>query len=453
MHRIPLATAWLFLILGMSLAACDDAAQSPASDSTADTGTSAALSVTTLAVAADTGRSSAPAQFQTGATPTPSPDSLRTPLEVRVWWPDELYPDEGSPAETVLNRQLESFVQTYASYDLDLRRKRSSGLGGILPTLRTALPVAPGVTPHLTLMKRADMVTAATEGLILPVEGWAPDDVLQNLLPGTRTMGEIDEVLYGIPYTLNFEHMLYRTSTFDEPPLSFADVLARKPAYRCPAGVPSGSEANRILLLQYLEAGGQLANINELSVLDREPMLAVLEYYEAGTTAGIFDASLLDITQYETYWNDFVTAEANFVCVNSSTYLHHKDSLQAVGLSPIPTLDGNPITVVDGWMWVLTTQDPDEQAQARAFLSWMMRISQQSEFTEALGVIPSQERALRLWSDTRYASFTEQMLAQGVFVSNAVRNSSIAVNLQAGFAAVLQGQSAEAVIAQILDTS
>ena len=85
-----------------------------------------------------------------------------------------------------------------------MRRKRTSGLGGILPTLRTAGPVAPGALPDLTLMRRADMLTAATEGLIVPLDTWIPTDLVDDdLLPGTRALGEIDGVLYGVPYALN----------------------------------------------------------------------------------------------------------------------------------------------------------------------------------------------------------------------------------------------------------
>ena len=57
----------------------------------------------------------------------------------------------------MLLSQFDGFRQTYA-YNLDVRRKRSGGLGGILPTLRTAVPVAPRAVPDLTLMRRTDMI-------------------------------------------------------------------------------------------------------------------------------------------------------------------------------------------------------------------------------------------------------------------------------------------------------
>ena len=93
-------------------------------------------------------------------------------------------------------------------------------------------------------------------------------------------------------------------------------------------------------------------------------------------------------------------------------------------------------------MWVLTTQNPDRQRQARAFLSWIMRVSQQSLFTEALGILPSQQRAFRLWEDDTYADFVQTVLGAAHILPGAQYNNSAAVALQASFAEVLAGASA-----------
>ncbi len=145
-----------------------------------------------------------------------------------MWWPDELYPQTAGEAEDILLDQFEAFRLTYTSYEMDMRRKRTSGMGGIMPSLRTAGPVAPGALPDLTLMRRADMLVAATEGLIVPLDSWLPSDLVGDLLPGTQTLGEINGLLYGVPYALNIVHSIYRVSMVEEPPLSFNDVLAQE---------------------------------------------------------------------------------------------------------------------------------------------------------------------------------------------------------------------------------
>ncbi|NLX11367.1 MAG: extracellular solute-binding protein [Chloroflexi bacterium] len=375
-------------------------------------------------------------------TPTPTAEPTPTGERIMVWWPDELYPVSGTVADDVLREQFESFRLTYSTYDLEVRRRRANGLGGILPALRAALPVAPGAVPDLTLMRRSDMVTAATEGLIVPVTDWAPSDILNNLLPGVQELGEINDVLYGIPYALNIVHSIYRETVFDTPPLTFDDVLAAEVPYLFPAGAGQGTMVNWVLLLQYRALDGDLLDETGGPVLESGPLTDVLRFYEQGVRAGIFDQGLLGQTQYNTYWDLFAAGEVNFIAVDTATYLGRRAGLQNIGLAPIPTQTGDPITTMDGWMWVLTTQNPDRQRQARAFLSWIMRVSQQSLFTEALGILPSQQRAFRLWEDDTYADFVQTVLGAAHILPGAQYNNSAAVALQASFAEVLAGASA-----------
>lgn len=385
------------------------------------------------------------------ATPTPQP--TRDPLRIQLWWPDELYPKADTDAERVLLDQFDGFRQTYATYNFEVRRKRASGLGGILPTLRTALPVAPRAVPDLTLMRRSDMLAAATEGLIVPLEDWLPTDILNGLVPGTRALGEIDGVLYGLPYVLNIYHVVYRSSVFDEPLLSFDDVLDQAPEYLFPAGAGTGTLVSWTVLLQYLAAGGTLVDAGGNPALDRNALLAVLDYYERAVALGIFDPALLDYTQFDVYWDAFEAGEANMVMVDTATYFKRREDVPNVGLAPVPTHDGDSLTALDGWMWVLTTQDPDHQRQARAFLSWMMRINQHSTLTEALGMLPSQLGALRLWDDSEYAAFAQDLLATARIIPAAQRNNAAAVALESALSDVLNGtpalQAAEDALASL----
>ncbi len=425
----------LFLLAGL-LAACAGAEQS-SSPSLLITPTTAAedrLSANELLTDA-TRQSSTATPIVPTATPEPQ-------IAIHVWWPDELYPLPGSTAENILLDQFTSFGQTNSAYQLDVRRKRANGLGGILPTLRTAGPVAPGALPDLTLMRYSDMVTAATEGLIYPVENWIPSGILDNVFPNAVGLGEVNGVRYGVPYAINLYHVAYRSTVLETPLLTFADVLSQEPVYLFPAGMGPGTSVNWTVLLQYLAAGGSLVDQNGEPLLDRAALLAVLEYYEQGVKDGIFDEELLNYAQFDSYWAAFENADCNLIGVDTVTYLQHKDGLTHIELAPIPTLNGTAITALDGWMWVLTTDLPDHQEAARSFLSWMMRISQQGFYTELFGILPSQQRALRLWDDTGYASFAQTLLPNAQVIPGAQRNNRAAVALQTAVTAVLQGAPA-----------
>jgi ABC-type glycerol-3-phosphate transport system substrate-binding protein len=434
-HKTALTVTVSLLLIVMLGACANNLTTYQAGGETSVTPAVTPTQILIVSRSAGVGTDSQPVQNTPVVQPTPEK------ITIRVWWPDELYPQTSGEAEDILNEQFGGFRLTYTLYDLDVRRKRTNGLGGILPTLRTAGPVAPGALPDLTLMRRADLLTAATEGLIVPLDAWIPTDLTgDNLLPGTRVLGEIDGVLYGIPYALNLYHSVYRASVFEEPPLSFDDVLTQEPVYLFPAGT---TPVNWTLLLQYRAAGGKLINADGAPALDRDPLVAVLHYYERGVEDGLFSPALLQYTRFDEYWNRFASAEANLIGVDSATYLAHKTTVQNVGLAPIPTLAGTPITALDGWMWVVTTNDPDRQQQALVFLSWMMRISQQSSYTEAFGILPSQHRALRLWNDEQYAEFARTLIASVQIIPLAQRNNNAALALQSSLADVLSGTSAE----------
>jgi ABC-type glycerol-3-phosphate transport system substrate-binding protein len=431
-HRITLAVA-LGMAVAVTVGACTG---NLTTVSTSSSGNVLPASTATPTEILTVSRNVANLQ-QATPTPQPTPDKIT----IRVWWPDELYPQTSGEAEDILLGQFEGFRLTYTSYNLDMRRKRTSGMGGILPTLRTAAPVAPGALPDLTLMRRADMLTAATENLIVPLTDWIPPDLIAgDLLPGTQALGEIDGVQYGIPYAVNMVHSVYRASVFEEAPLSFSDVLIQKPVYLFPAGT---TPVNSTLLLQYRAAGGMLVDEDGAPTLDRDPLVAVLNYYARGVEEGLFDPALLQYTHFDEYWNRFASGEVNLIGVDSMSYLAHKSSVQNVGLAPIPTLGGTPITTLDGWMWVVTTNDPDRQQQALVFLSWMMRISQQSSYTEAFGILPSQQRALRLWNDEQYAQFAQNLIASAQIIPLAQRNNNAALALQTSLADVLGGTAAD----------
>ncbi|NDJ79102.1 MAG: extracellular solute-binding protein [Chloroflexi bacterium] len=374
----------------------------------------------------------------------PPPPAAST--EVVVWWPVDLYPDAGSTAEVLLLDQFDGFRET-SSYGLEVRQKRASGLGVILPTLRTAEPVAPGAMPDLTLMRRSDMMTAATEELIIPLDEWVPGDMLDDLIPGVRELGEIDGQLYGIPYALTIYHTVYRASAFEEPLLTFDDVLEQEPAYLFPATPSSGAQVNWTVLLQYLAAGGELVDDSGAPYLDEDALRIVLEFYAEAVELGVFGPDLLEYSDSDEYWSEFVANDANLIGISSMAFLSHRNTVQNVELAAVPTTDGTSITLLDGWMWVVTTNDSEGQKRARAFVSWMMRINQQGVYTEALGMLPSQQQALRSWDNVPYTTFTQIMIASARLVPSAERNNKAAVALQGAVEAVLQGTPVDQAIA------
>src|SRR5690606_39748453 len=122
---------------------------------------------------------------------------------------------------------------------------------------------------------------------------------------------------------------------------------------------------------------------------------------------------------------------------DSSYYLAHQDEVENEAVGTIPTQNGDSVSALNGWMWVLVTHDPDRQDRARAFFSWMMRASQQAALTEALHVIPSQARALELWQNQSYAQFAAELIPSGRIIATELRSGAASL-LQEALADVLR---------------
>jgi hypothetical protein len=69
----------------------------------------------------------------------------------------------------------------------------------------------------------------------------------------------------------------------------------------------------------------------------------------------------------------------------------------------------------------------------------MMSTEIQADYTQALGVVPSRQRALRLWEQQDYAEEVRQWIESALIIPVEQRNNLAAAQLQSAFSAVLAG--------------
>ncbi|MBN1965692.1 MAG: hypothetical protein JW910_13660, partial [Anaerolineae bacterium] len=225
---------------------------------------------------------------------------------------------------------------------------------------------------------------------------------------------------------------------------TFAAVLEAGQSFAFPAVPLEG--VSQTLLIQYLAVGGQLAGEDGQPLLDEGPLLTVLSFYEEAVAAGLISPALLDYKTPLDYWDDFLSGGLGLAVVDSTTYLGSLGQVPNVAAAPTWTASGDSLTTLDGWVWVLTTADPDRQAQAAVFLAWMMQSDRQQEFTQSFGMLPS-----RSGEDGAYAQLVETLLSgEQLIVADEV-NAAVATALQTALMAVISGEeSAEAATAQAL---
>ncbi|HLA44746.1 MAG TPA: extracellular solute-binding protein, partial [Aggregatilineales bacterium] len=248
---------------------------------------------------------------------------------------------------------------------------------------------------------------------------------------------------YGLPYSISIQHLVYQGSTFEEPPLSFEAVLNDGERFLIPGKPVAGYEVSDVLLAQYLHAGGRLVDSGGVATLDQEPLNEILSFYAQGVEKGIFNIDLLNYTSPNDYWTRFLQTDVSIAITSSDTYLQSSETGKHVEYAPVPTYDGEPLVIIDGWLWALTTTNVEQQRGALAFLEWMTSAEAQADYTLALHILPSRQRALRIWQDSVYAATVEVWLEGGIVIPSDQRNNNAAHQLQAAFEAVLNGAAYE----------
>ncbi|NPV66211.1 MAG: extracellular solute-binding protein [Anaerolineae bacterium] len=369
------------------------------------------------------------------ATPASTPAPALTRPEIVLWWPVTLYPAAGSPAEEALLSQLDAFRASY-NRSLLLRVKRLEGVGGIMSTLRNASSVAPLALPDLVLLPREEMVTAAQTGLIFPLEGHLPATLIDGLYPAARDLGTVSGTLFGLPFLLEAQHVVYRPAAYPTAPDDLADLVGA----RRPFALVIGRQTNvsDTLLIQYVAEGGRLADDQGRPVLDEEPLRRLLTQYRAALDDGLLPPDILDALQASNYWGRFQSGGLALIGIDSTTYLAQRANVPEAVAASLVSAESPTQTTLHGWLWALATPDSDRQAAAQEFLTWIMQPDQQGALSQALGRLPSQRAALRLWSDDDYVDLVDRLLSAPTPILPEEVSSSVASALQDALEAVLR---------------
>jgi ABC-type glycerol-3-phosphate transport system substrate-binding protein len=379
---------------------------------------------------------------------TPSPETAPDEpgvVRLTVWVAEGLSPSDDSPGGETLASQLAAFDDMHPDIQVEVQAKSVSGRGSALDYLRTAPPVAPSVLPDVVLLNRRALIEAAREGLILPLTDETLSAIEEDLYPAAVELGSVDDLPVGIPYLLEIHHNVYRQPLFeDEPPLAYADLLPERPielpTYVFPAAATGG--VNDDTLLGYLAAGGSLTNAEGTPFIDVTALANVLTFYEEAREGGVLDASVL---QYETTsetWEAFRQGEAGLAAVSSMPYLAARDQVPDAGLASVPTIDGEPLTLVTGWSWALVASDPERSAAASTLLAWLMEPVNQGTYAQSVGYLPSQSAALAVWGDDDpYVSFANSLLDTARLPPGPVIDSTVGAAMQTAVEDVLLGRA------------
>ncbi len=373
--------------------------------------------------------------------PTQQPEPVQTsaaPSRIVIWLPEPLLPLDNNPANELFTRQIEAFEASQDNIEVELRLKKATGLGSVMSTLRTASPVAPGVLPDLTLMRREDLLAAVQARLVFPLEGEISSAILGDLFPSALQLGQVDNELFGLPYMLEAQHLTYRPNEVPHRTLRFDDILNNQISFAMPVG--QTNQINRILLTQYLDAGGVLPQGEEV-VFDADALQITLGFYEQAVLNGLIDPAVLNYTSPADYQAALIAGTLDAGIITSTGYLNLLATDATLQFGSIPTASGQTVGKVDGWMWVITTSSANQQTLAISFLNWMLNATRQSEYSRTINMIPSRQNALQSWDNSPYIAFIQELLNNAVLPLSDSDGGTIARAVQNALIAILAGES------------
>ncbi len=377
------------------------------------------------------------------STPTPKPTPIITTLE--LWLPEELDPYGEGEGSDVLARQLSNFSDSYPNLQVDVVVKKAHGRGGLIDFMRTAREAVPSVLPDLVVVDAADLATVAGSGLIQPLDDFLAPSAADDRFPFATTMGKVEGQIVGSVLGADMQHLAYRQALFDAPPLTWSEVISARVqgqpvSFMFPAGGYDG-RINDATLIQYLGAGGKLADAEGNPTLDEEVLVDVLDFYtRCITNTVIVPTQVLTATHVDQVWELFKEGEGGMTAVRASRYWLEADETMAA--APMPTKDGQPISIARGWALAIVTDDPERQDLAMQLVDWLTAPDRNASWTQAAGYLPATRSALRLWSvSEKERTVLRELLEAAMPPPRPLVMETIGPPMQQALAAILHGHA------------
>jgi len=382
------------------------------------------------------------------STPTPAPTptsspalqslqgTLQPPSVLRLWLPASMRPDASTPGGSLLAARIADFEAAHPGLRVDARVKAESGPGGLREMLGLAALAAPGSLPDAVALDQSDLRAASLKQLLIPLDGsQLAVPVQPTWAPFARSLSMIDGTFYGLPFAGDCWILVQTQPTITSPPL-WTDLLRWHRNFYAPLADPKAI----FLFSEYLGAGGRLpAGLREVS-LDSPALASSLGWLLGLSQAGVLSSESLQIASsrqaldvLETGGQGAIATFADYAAASRA-----RSGLSA-SLPPVP--EGQPLTLVTGWSWAISTSDPQRQQLATGLVDWLSDPKFLGAWTRAQGLLPARVDALSSWPPDAQTQLARACLSAGVlYPSDEILTTLAPVLSQAARSVLTRGQ-------------
>jgi len=442
----------LLTALVVILSACTG--ETPGMSATAVPGTRPAATASPAAQA--TAASTAVPGATTPATGGQPADTEETALSL-TWWTPEFYsPQAPQPAGPLLAEQLAAFEASQGGQvRVNPVLKARYGEGGLLDFLRTAQPVAPAILPDLITLDVTELELAVEAGLLQPLDLLLDGDMTAGLYPFAVSAGVFDDRRMAVQHLANLEHVAYLTSQVEAPPATWDMLLEEDLPYLFPLGNPQPSSVSsqteglqHAILSQYYSTGAAVDAVTRAPLLELEPLIRLLEFYDAAAEAGVLPPGAQELTEPDAVWGVYVQGKVPLAYVSARRYLAEREALRGSGYAAAPGWAGPAAPVASGWALAIVTTDPERQRAAAELIAWLMQPGNSGAWAQAAGWLPTSPAALAAMRSTPYHQFLDSQLRVAISPPIGADYVQVAARIQRAIVSVLQEDVAPAEAAQ-----
>jgi ABC-type glycerol-3-phosphate transport system substrate-binding protein len=383
-------------------------------------------------------------------SPTPIETGSLTPqgrATLRIWLPPEFDPEKAGMANGLLKSRLQAFETAHPDIRIEVRIKDLNGEGGLLESLAAASVSAPLTLPDLVLLPRPSLESAALKGLLVPLDGLTGMMEDRNWFSYAQQLAQLEATTYGIPFAGDAMVLAYKPTLTGSVPHTLDALVALGSVMLFPAADPQAL----FTLSLYMDGSGKIQDTLGLPFLDKSILTKTFEFEQRASQAGVMPP---EVTQYSTdaqVWEVFSGDQSPMAVTWASTYLRNAQDLpDDLAMAPLPSWDGSPFSVANGWVWAFAGKDSVDQELSILLAEFLVEKGFMADWTAAAGFLPPRVDALQNWDDQALRQTIQQVSYSAQIMPPADLVSSLGPEIAQAVADVLSATLEPAAAAQVV---
>ncbi|MGH2541375.1 MAG: extracellular solute-binding protein [Ardenticatenaceae bacterium] len=389
---------------------------------------------------------------------TPVPQPTPSTVTLTVWGPLELSPLGTTGGAEWLAQEMEAFEQFHGDIEVVYEAKPESGAASMLNYLRSASAVAPTLVPDLVIFSPNLLPQLAQTDLLSPLDQVIGESLRGDLYPFAFRDTQVDGSWMALPLAIQIEHGAARSGERDVVPLTL-DRMVREnaPIWLFAGQAGADGQMSNPLLLQLLSLMGRTQGettegpLGANALPPQEELVTLFATFQEAQKQGAIPRQNLLLNDELLLFDRLLSDQADFIETSSHTYLMQRGQGSPVTFAPVPTLTGNMITVIDGYLIALTTGAPRQQEAATRFTEWLFEPARLVAWSRASHWLPARRSALfGAIEDGAYQTFLDQQLMTGWLRPGGTEWVSFAQAVQEQFRAVMTEQTSPVAATEML---